>query len=137
MSTNQIAKPSRLRAVFVVQLIFGVCLLPFSSTQFRMGRFDFVALFCIILPPVLVVCAVGGLRGERWAFLPSALAQSLICLAAARFCLPEVFRMARGIDGGWAGPLFIMVSAPILIVSFILAVILYRHRANLQSTGIA
>jgi hypothetical protein len=133
--TSSTIRPTRLRAAFVVQLIFGIALLPFSSSQFRMGRFDFVALFCIILPPVLVFCAVGGLRGERWALLPSAVAHSLLCLAAARFLFPELFYLARGIDRGWAGPLFVMVSAPIFVVASILAVTFLRRRANFQSTG--
>ena len=112
----------------MVQLLFGLCLLPFSSSQFQMGRFDFVALFCIVLPPLLIFCAVGGLRGGRWALLPSVIAHSLVGLVAARFCFPELFYLVRGLDRGWAGPLFLMVSGPIFLVSFVLACSLHRSR---------
>jgi hypothetical protein len=125
-----VARPTRLRAAFIAQLVFGIILFQFSSSQVRQGRFDFVALFCIILPPTLIFCAVGGLRRARWSLLPSVVTHRLIALAAACVGLPELFYMVRGIDRGWLGPTIIVTTAPIFLISFVLARTIYRNRGS-------
>jgi hypothetical protein len=52
------------------------------------------------------------LRSPRRAIQASVIVQLLVCLAAARFLVPELLRVARGEDAGWAGRLFIVGSAP-------------------------
>ncbi len=75
-----------------------------------------------------------ALRSPRRAIQASVIAQLLVCLVAARFLVPELLRVARGEDAGWAGRLFIAGSAPVVLVSLTFAAVFYHHLAATRDT---
>jgi hypothetical protein len=62
-----------------------------------------------------------ALRSPRRAIQASVIAQLLVCLAATRFLVPELLRVARREDAGWAGRLVMIGSAPVVVVSLTFA----------------
>lgn len=70
-----------------------------------------------------------ALRSPRRAIQASVVAQLLVCLAAARFLVPELLGVARGEDVGWAGRLFIAGSTPVVLVSLALVAVFCHYLA--------
>ena len=146
-------KESRLsnamRVVLGLQLLFALALLKiFGGAQWSILRYQLfaepalfhlrvlpAALFCIAAPLATVIASLYALCGRRWAIRTSLVLQCVIALAAAAFCVPELFYMFRGIDRGWAGPWFFMASAPIFIIAIVFAIILCRHVAKSSFTA--
>jgi hypothetical protein len=73
-------------------------------------------------------------RSPPRAIQASIIAQLLVCLGAARFLVPELLHVARGEDVGWAGHLFIVGSAPVVLISFTFAAIFYHHLGVARNT---
>ena len=127
---------ARLQIVFVAQAVFALVLIFYvSQTLLRHLQFDvpqpiadyFVQLIAIIVPPVILLLSFLALRSPRLAIQASIVAQLLVCLAAARFLVPELLRVACGEDVGWAGRLFIAGSTPVVLVSLSFAAV-FCHR---------
>ena len=91
-------------------------------------------LLAIIVPPAMLLLSVVALRSPRRSIQASVIAQLLVCLVAARFLVPELLHVARGEDVGWAGRLFIVGSAPVVLVSLTFAAISYHHLAATRNT---
>jgi hypothetical protein len=91
------------QALFALGLIFYV-----SQTLLRHLQFDvpqpivdyLVQLIAIIVPPAMLLLSLLALRSPRRAIQASVVAQLLVCLAAARFLVPELLDVARGEDPG-------------------------------------
>jgi hypothetical protein len=118
--------------------VFALVLIVYvSQTQLRHVQFGvarpiadyFVHLLALIVPPAMLFVSFLALRSPRRAIQASVVAELLVCLAAARFLVPELLRVARGEDGGWAGPLFIVGSAPVLLVSLMFATVFCHYLA--------
>ena len=120
------------QAVFALVLIFYL-----SQTLFRHLRFDvpqpladyFLQLVAIIVPPAMLLLSLLALRSWRLAIHASVVAQLLVCLAAARFLVPELLSAARGEDPGWAGHLLMAGSAPVVLLSLTITVVLSHYLA--------
>lgn len=120
------------QAVFALGLIFYV-----SQTLLRHLQFGvpqpiadyFVQLIAIVVPPGMLLLSLLALRSPRRAIQGSVPAQLLVSLAAARFLVPELVRMARGEDVGWVGRLLIAGSAPLVLVSLSLAAVFCHYLA--------
>jgi hypothetical protein len=120
------------QAVFAVVLIFYL-----SQTLFRHLQFDvpqpiadyFVQLIAIIVPPAMLLLSLLALRSPRLAIQASVVTQLLVCLAAARFLVPELLHVVRGEDAGWAGRLLLAGSAPVVLVSLALAAVFCHYLA--------
>jgi prolipoprotein diacylglyceryltransferase len=118
------------QALFALVLIFY-----FSQTLLRHLQFGvpqpmvdyFVQLIAIIVPPAMLLLSLLALRSPRRAIQGSVVAQLLVSLAAARFLVPELLKVARGEDAGWAGRLLIVGSAPMVLVSLTLAAVFCYH----------
>src|SRR6266496_3943326 len=91
-------------------------------------------LLAIIVPPAMLLLSVVALRSPRRSIQASVIAQLLVCLVATRFLVPELLHVARGEDVGWAGRLFIVGSAPVVLVSLTFAAIFYHHLAATCNT---
>jgi hypothetical protein len=118
------------QAVFALVLIFYVSQTLLRHLQFGVPQpiADYlVQLIAIIVPPGILLLSLLALRSPRRAIQASVLAQLLICLAAARFLVPELISVARGEDAGWAGHVLIVGSIPIVLVSLTLAAIFCYH----------
>jgi hypothetical protein len=96
---------TKLQVALVAQAIFALVLIFYiSQTLLRHLQFGvpqpivdyFVQLLAIIVPPAMLLLSVLALRSPRRAIQASVIAQLLVCLAAARFLLPELLRVARG-----------------------------------------
>ena len=125
------------QAVFALVLIFYVSQTLLRHLEFGVARpiaDYFVQLLAIIVPPAMLLLSFLALRSPRRAIEASVIAQLLVCLAAARFLVPELLRVARGEDVGWSGRLFIAGSAPIVLISLTFAVVFYRHLAATRDT---
>jgi hypothetical protein len=125
------------QAVFALVLIFYVSQTLLHHLQFGVAQpiaDYFVQLLAIIVPPAMLLFSFIALRSPRRAIQGSVIAQLLVCLAAARFLVPELLRVARGEDAGWAGRLFIVGSAPVVLVSLTFAAIFYHHLAATRDT---
>ena len=121
-----------IQAVFALVLIFYVSQTQLYHLQFGVARpiaDYFLQLLAIIVPPVMLLLSFLALRNPRRAIQASIIAQLLVCLAAARFLVPELLRVARGEDGGWVGPLFIVGSAPVVLISLTFAAVFYHDLA--------
>ena len=134
---------TKLQVALVAQGVFALVLIFYvSQTLLRHLQFGvaqpiadyFVQLLAIIVPPVMLLLSFLALRSPRRAIQASVIAQLLVCLAAARFLVPELLRVARGEDAGWAGRLFIVGSAPVVLVSLTLAAVFYHHLAATRDT---
>jgi hypothetical protein len=125
------------QALFALGLIFYVSQTLLRHLQFGVPRpiVDyFVQLIAIIVPPAMLLLSFLALRSPRRAIQASVIAQLLICLAAARFLVPELLHVARGEDPGWAGHLFIAGSTPVVLVSLTLAAVFYHLLAATRDT---
>ena len=125
------------QAVFALGLIFYVSQTLLRHLQFGVAQpiaDYFVQLLAIIVPPAMLLLSFLALRSPRRAIQASVIAQLLVCLAAARFLVPELLRVTRGEDAGWTGRLFIAGSAPVVLVSLTLAAIFYHHLAATHNT---
>ena len=125
------------QAIFALVLIFYVSQTLLRHLQFGVAQpiaDYFVQLVAIIVPPAMLLLSFLALRSPRRAIQASAIAQLLVCLAAARFLVPELLRVARGEDAGWAGRLFIVGSTPVVLVSLTLAAVFYHHLAATRDT---
>lgn len=110
-------------------------MLIFYVSQTQLYHLDFgvarpiadnvVQLLALIVPPAMLLLSILALGFPRRAIQGSIVAQLLVCLAALRFLVPELLGVARGEDVGWAGRLFIVGSAPVVLVSLTLAAIFY------------
>src|SRR6267143_6232017 len=123
---------TKLQVALAAQAVFAFVLIVYvSQTQLRHLQFGvarpiadyFVHLLALIVPPAMLFVSFLALRSPRRAIQASVIAELLVCLAAARFLVPELLRVARGEDGGWAGPLFIVGSAPVVLVSLMFATV--------------
>lgn len=117
------------QAVFALVLIFYV-----SQTQLyhvlggpRPIAEYVVQLLAIVVPPAMLLLSILALRTPRRAIQGSIIAQLLVCLAAAGFLVPELLRLARGEDVGWAGQLVIVGSTPVVLISLAIAAIFCHH----------
>jgi hypothetical protein len=120
------------QAVFALALIFYVSQTLLRHLQFGVAQPTvdyFVQLIAIIVPPAMLLLSLLALRSPRRAIQASVLAQLLVCLAAARFLVPELLTVARGEDAGWAGRLLIAGSTPVVLVSLALAAVFCHHIA--------
>jgi len=125
------------QAVFALVLIFYVSQTLLRHLQFGVAQpiaDYFVQLLAIIVPPAMLLLSFLALHSPRRAIQASVIAQLLVCLAAARFLVPELLRVARGEDVGWAGRLFIAGSTPVVLVSLTFAAIFYYHLAATRNT---
>ena len=125
------------QAVFALVLIFYVSQTLLRHLQFGVAQpvaDYFVQLLAIIVPPAMLLLSFLALHSPRRAIQASVIAQLLVCLAAARFLVPELLRVARGEDVGWAGRLFIAGSTPVVLVSLTFAAIFYHHLAATRNT---
>jgi hypothetical protein len=127
---------TKLQVALVAQTLFALVLIFYvSQTLLRHLQFGvaqpiadyFVQLLAIIVPPAMLLLSFLALRSPRRAIQASVIAQLLVCLAAARFLVPELVHAARGEDVGWAGRLFIAGSAPVVLVSLTCAAVFYHH----------
>src|SRR4029450_6732069 len=94
------------QALFALVLIFYVSQTLLRHLQFGVAQpiaDYFVQLLAIIVPPVMLLLSFLALRSPRRAIQASAIAQLLVCLAAARFLVPELLCVARGEGVGRAG----------------------------------
>ena len=125
------------QAVFALVLIFYVSQTLLRHLQFGVAQpiaDYFVQLLAIIVPPVMLLLSFLALRSPRRAIQASVIAQLLVCLAAARFLVPELLRVVGGEDAGWSGRLFILGSAPVVLVSLTFAAVFYHHLAATRDT---
>ncbi len=125
------------QAIFALVLIFYVSQTLLRHLQFGVAQpiaDYFVQLLAIIVPPAMLLFSFLALRSPRRAIQASVIAQLLVCLVAARFLVPELLRVARGEDAGWAGRLFIAGSAPVVLVSLTFAAVFYHHLAATRDT---
>ena len=125
------------QAIFALVLIFYVSQTLLRHLQFGVAQpiaDYFVQLLAIIVPPAMLLFSFLALRSPRRATQASVIAQLLVCLVAARFLVPELLRVARGEDAGWAGRLFIAGSAPVVLVSLTFAAVFYHHLAATRDT---
>src|SRR5437867_5003916 len=125
------------QALFSFVLIVYVSQTQLPHLQFGVPRpiADYcVQLIAIIVPPAMLLLSVLALRSPRRAIQASVIAQLLVCLAAARFLVPELLHLARGEDAGWAGRLFIAGSTPVAVVSLTFAAIFCYHLAATRDT---
>src|SRR4029453_3532920 len=112
------------QAVFALGLIFYVSQTLLRHLQFGVAQpiaDYFVQLLAIIVPPAMLLLSFLALRSPRRAIQASVIAQLLVCLAATRFLVPELLRVARREDPGWAGRLVMIGSAPVVVVSLTFA----------------
>jgi hypothetical protein len=126
--------PTRVQIALVCQAVFAIMLI-FYVSQTQLYHLDFgvarpiadnvVQLLALIVPPAMLLLSILALGFPRRAIQGSIVAQLLVCLAALRFLVPELLGVARGEDVGWAGRLFIVGSAPVVLVSLTLAAIFY------------
>lgn len=126
------------QALFSLVLFVYVSQTQLPHLQFGVPRpiADYcVQLLAIIVPPAMLLLSVVALRSPRRSIQASVIAQLLVCLVAARFLVPELLHVARGEDVGWAGRLFIVGSAPVVLVSLTFAAIFYHHLAATRNTG--
>jgi hypothetical protein len=130
--------PTKLKIALAAQAVFAFGLIFYvSQTLLRHLQFGvpqpiadyFVQLIAIIVPPAILLLSLLALRCPRRAIQASVIAQLLVCLAAARFLVPEVVRVARGEDVGWIGRLLIAGSAPLVLVSLSLAAVFCHYLA--------
>jgi hypothetical protein len=120
------------QAVFALVLIFYLSQTLLRHLQFGVAQpiaDYFVQLIAIIVPPAMLLLSLLALRSPRRAVQASVIAQLLVCLAAARFLVPELLTVVHGEDAGWAGRLLIVGSAPVLLFSFTLAAVFCHHLA--------
>jgi hypothetical protein len=125
------------QAGFALVLIFYVSQTLLRHLQFGVAQpiaDYFVQLLAIIVPPAMLLLSFLALRSPRRAIQASVIAQLLVCLAAARFLVPELLRVARGEDAGWAGLLFIVGSAPVVLVSLTFVAVFCHHLAATRAT---
>jgi hypothetical protein len=125
------------QAIFALVLIFYVSQTLLRHLQFGVAQSIadyFVQLLAIIVPPAMLLLSFLALHSPRRAIQASVIAQLLVCLAAARFLVPELLRVARGEDAGWAGRLFIVGSTAVVLVSLTLAAVFYHHLAATRDT---
>jgi hypothetical protein len=126
------------QAVFALVLIFYVSQTLLRHLQFGVAQpiaDYFVQLVAIIVPPAMLLLSFLALRSPRRAIEASVIAQLLICLAAARFLVPELLHVARGEDAGWAGRLLMIGSAPVVVVSLTFAAVFCHHLTATRDTG--
>jgi hypothetical protein len=135
--------PTKLQIALAVQAVFALVLIFYvSQTLLRHLQFGvaqptadyFVQLIAITVPPAMLLLSLLTLRSPLRAIQASIIAQLFVCLAAARFLVPEVLRVARGEDVGWAGRLLMVGSAPVVLVSLTLAAIFCYHLAVTRDT---
>ena len=133
---NRSSLSTKLQVALAIQAVFSLVLIFYiSQTQLRHLQFGvvrpladyFVQVLAIIVPPVMLLLSFLAFRSPRRAIQASIIAQLLVCLGAARFLVPELLRVARGEDVGWAGHLFIVGSAPVVLISFTFAALFYHH----------
>jgi hypothetical protein len=120
------------QAVFALALIFYISQTLLRHLQFGVAQpiADYLfQLLAIIVPPAMLLLSFVALRSPRRAIQVSVIAQLLVCLAAARLLVPELLRVARGEDPGWAGRLFIAGCAPVVLISLTLAAVFCYHLA--------
>ncbi len=125
------------QAIFALVLIFYVSQTLLRHLQFGVAQpiaDYFVQLVAIIVPPAMLLLSFLALHSPRRAIQASVIAQLLVCLAPARFLVPELLRVARGEDASWAGRLFIVGSTPVVLVSLTLAAVFYHHLAATRGT---
>lgn len=125
------------QAVFALVLIFYVSQTLLRHLQFGVAQPTadiFVQLLAIIVPPAMLLLSFRALRSPRRAIQASVIAQLLICLAAARFMVPELLHVARGEAAGWAGRLLIVGSAPVVVVSLAFAAVFYHNLVATRDT---
>jgi hypothetical protein len=125
------------QALFALVLIFYVSQTLLRHLQFGVAQpiaDYFVQLLAIIVPPVMLLLSFLALRSPRRAIQASVIAQLLVCLAAARFLVPELLRVVGGEDAGWSGRLFILGSTPVVLVSLTFAAVFYHHLAATRDT---
>jgi len=129
---------TKLQVALGAQAVFALALIFYASyTLLRHLQFDvpqhtadyFVQLIAVIVPPAMLLLSFLALRSPRRAIQASVIAQLLVCLAAARFLVPELLRVARGEDVDWAGRLLIAGSVPVVLVSLTLAAVFCHHLA--------
>jgi hypothetical protein len=122
--------PTKLQIALAAQALFALGLIFYvSQTLLRHLQFDvpqpivdyLVQLIAIIVPSTMLLLSFLALRSPRRAIQASVVAQLLVCLAAARFLVPELLQVARGEDPGWAGRLLLAGSTPIVLVSLAIA----------------
>jgi hypothetical protein len=130
--------PTKLKVALAAQAVFALVLIFYvSQTLLRHLQFGvpqpiadyFVQLIAIIVPPAMLLLSFLALRSPRRAIQACIIAQLLVCLAAARFLVPEALNVARGEGVGWAGRLLIAGSAPVVLVSLTLAVVFCHYVA--------
>jgi hypothetical protein len=91
------------QALFALGLIFYVSQTLLRHLQFGVPQpiVDYlVQLIAIIVPPAMLLLSLLALRSPRRAIQAAVVAQLLVCLAAARFLVPELLDVARGEDPG-------------------------------------
>ena len=130
--------PTKLQIALAAQALFALGLIFYvSQTLLRHLQFDvpqpivdyLVQLIAIIVPSAMLLLSFLALRSPRRAIQASVVAQLLVCLAAARFLVPELLQVARGEDPGWAGRLLLAGSTPIVLVSLAIAVVFCHYLA--------
>jgi hypothetical protein len=120
------------QAVFALVLIFYVSQTLLRHLQFGVAQpiADYLfQLLAIIVPPVMLLLSFVALRSPRRAIQASVIAQLLVCVAAARLLVPELLRVVRGEDAGWAGRFLIIGSAPLVLISLTFGAVFYYHLA--------
>jgi hypothetical protein len=120
------------QALFALGLIFYVSQTLLRHLQFGVPQpiVDYlVQLIAIIVPPAMLLLSLLALRSPRRAIQAAVVAQLLVCLAAARFLVPELLDVARGEDPGWAGRLLLAGSTPVVLVSLALAAVFCQYLA--------
>jgi hypothetical protein len=130
--------PTKLQIALAAQALFALGLIFYvSQTLLRHLQFDvpqpivdyLVQLIAIIVPSTMLLLSFLALRSPRRAIQASVVAQLLVCLAAARFLVPELLQVARGEDPGWAGRLLLAGSTPIVLVSLAIAAVFCHYLA--------
>jgi hypothetical protein len=128
--------PTKLKIALAAQALFAMGLIFYvSQTLLRHLQFDvpqpivdyLVQLIAIVVPPAMLLLSLLALRSPRRAIQASVVAQLLVCLAAARFLVPELLQVARGEDLGWAGRLLLAGSTPIVLVSVAIAAVFCHY----------
>jgi hypothetical protein len=120
------------QAVFALLLIFYVSQTLLHHLQFGVAQpiaDYFVQLIAVIVPPAMLLLSFLALRSPRRAIQASIVVQLLVCLAAARFLVPELLRVAGGEDAGWAGRLLMVGSTPVVLISLTFAAVFCHHLA--------
>jgi hypothetical protein len=120
------------QAIFALVLIFTSpkrCSFTYSSASHSPSQTTLFSYSQSLFLQQMLLLSFIALRSPRRAIKASAIAQLLVCLAAARFLVQELLCVARGEDVGWSGHLLIAGSAPVVLVCLTFAAVFYSHLA--------